>query len=87
MQRNFNKEGIEVNGKKVTVNPVYSGNYDESMIKVQTAIKNGKSPDLAVLLSVDLFQIKDSIIAIDDIMAADPQLQENGERFFPRFHG
>ena len=50
----FNKEGIEVNGKKVTVTPVYSGNYDETMTKVQTAVKNGKAPDMAVLLSVDL---------------------------------
>ncbi len=34
----FNNEEIEINGKKVTVEPVYSGNYDESMTKVQTAV-------------------------------------------------
>lgn len=81
----FNKEGIEVNGKKVTVEPVYSGNYDESMTKVQTAVKNGKAPDMAVLLSVDLFQIKDSIIALDDMINNDSEAQEMMEDFFPGF--
>ncbi|WP_339161437.1 ABC transporter substrate-binding protein [Siminovitchia sp. FSL W7-1587] len=81
----FNKEGIEVNGKKVTVKPVYSGNYDESMTKVQTAVKNGKSPDMAVLLSVDLFQIKDSIMPLDDLIAEDPEAKKMMDDFFPGF--
>ncbi|MFD1708973.1 ABC transporter substrate-binding protein [Siminovitchia sediminis] len=81
----FNKEGIEVNGKKVTVSPVYSGNYDESMTKVQTAVKNGKSPDMAVLLSVDLFQLKDSIIPLDDMVEKDPEAQKMMDDFFPGF--
>ncbi|BAQ10657.1 probable glycerol-3-phosphate abc transporter substrate binding protein [Bacillus sp. OxB-1] len=81
----FNKEGIEVNGKKVTVTPVYSGNYDETMTKVQTAVKNGKAPDLAVLLSVDLFQIKDSILALDEMIAADSDAQTMMDDFFPGF--
>ncbi|TXL66792.1 ABC transporter substrate-binding protein [Cerasibacillus terrae] len=81
----FNKEGVEVNGKKVTVEPVYSGNYDESMTKVQTAVKNGKAPDMAVLLSVDLFQIKDSIISLDEMIANDSEAQEMMDDFFPGF--
>lgn len=81
----FNKEGIEVNGKKVTVKPVYSGNYDESMTKVQTAVKNKKSPDLAVLLSVDLFQLKDSIIPLDDMIEKDPEAKKMMDDFFPGF--
>jgi len=81
----FNNEGIEVNGKKVTVKPVYSGNYDESMTKVQTAVKNGKSPDMAVLLSVDLFQLKDSIIALDDMIAQDADAKKMIDDFFPGF--
>lgn len=81
----FNNEGIEVNGKKVTVTPVYSGNYDETMIKVQTAINNGDAPDLAVLLSADLFQIKDSVVALDDFIANDPELEEIMNDFFPGF--
>ncbi|MEK3934933.1 extracellular solute-binding protein [Sporosarcina sp. FSL W7-1349] len=81
----FNKEEIEVNGKKVTVTPVYSGNYDETMTKVQTAVKNGKAPDLAVLLSVDLFQIKDSILALDEMIAADSDAQTMMDDFFPGF--
>ncbi|RST77344.1 ABC transporter substrate-binding protein [Siminovitchia acidinfaciens] len=81
----FNKEGIEVNGKKVTVKPVYSGNYDESMTKVQTAVKNKKSPDMAVLLSVDLFQLKDSIIPLDDMIAKDPEAKKMMDDFFPGF--
>lgn len=81
----FNKEGIEVNGKKVTVTPVYSGNYDETMTKVQTAIKNGKAPDLSVQLSVDLFQIKNSIVPLDDFIKNDPAGQEMVNDFFPGF--
>ncbi len=71
--------------KKVTVEPVYSGNYDESMTKVQTAVKNGKAPDMAVLLSVDLFQIKDSIISLDEMIANDSEAQEMMDDFFPGF--
>lgn len=81
----FNSEGIEVNGKKVTVTPVYSGNYDETMTKVQTAIKNGKAPDLSVQLSVDLFQIKNSIVPLDDFIQNDPEAQEMVNDFFPGF--
>lgn len=81
----FNSEGIEVNGKKVTVTPVYSGNYDETMTKVQTAIKNGKAPDLSVQLSVDLFQIKNSIVPLDDFIQNDPEAQEMVYDFFPGF--
>lgn len=81
----FNNEGIEVNGKKVTVSPVYSGNYDESMTKVQTAVKNGKSPDMAVLLSVDLFQLKDSILPLDDMIEKDPEAKNMMDDFFPGF--
>ena len=83
--KEFNEEGIEINGKKVTVTPVYSGNYDETMTKVQTAVKNGKAPDMAVLLSVDLFQIKDSIVALDDMIAADSNAQNMMDDFFPGF--
>ncbi len=81
----FNKEGIEVDGKKVTVTPVYSGNYDESMTKVQTAVKNGKAPDLAVLLSVDLFQLKDAILPLDDMIEKDPEAKKMMDDFFPGF--
>ena len=81
----FNNEEIEINGKKVTVEPVYSGNYDESMTKVQTAVANGKAPDMATLLSVDLFQLKDSIISLDDMVANDSEAQEMMDDFFPGF--
>src|SRR5690625_2770877 len=81
----FNNEEIEINGKKVTVEPIYSGNYDESMTKVQTAVANGKAPDMATLLSVDLFQLKDSIISLDDMVANDSEAQEMMDDFFPGF--
>src|SRR5690625_3766346 len=81
----FNNEEIEINGKKVTIEPIYSGNYDESMTKVQTAVANGKAPDMATLLSVDLFQLKDSIISLDDMIANDSEAQEMMDDFFPGF--
>src|SRR5207237_1421471 len=53
----------------VKVNPIYSGTYQESIVKVLTATKSGKPPQLAVLLSTDMFSLidEDAIVPIDDV--------------------
>src|SRR5215211_4043862 len=53
----------------VKVNPIYSGTYQESIVKALTATKSGKPPQLAVLLSTDMFSLidEDAIVPIDDL--------------------
>ena len=64
MAADFAKENPDVK-----VNPIYSGTYQESIVKVLTATKSGKPPQLAVLLSTDMFSLidEDAIVPIDDI--------------------
>lgn len=41
----------------ITVKPVYAGSYQDTMTKVVTAVQGGNSPDLAVLLSTELYSL------------------------------
>src|SRR6516164_2086534 len=68
------------------VTPVFAGGYDEAMAKTQTAVMGGAPPDVAVLLSTDLFTLLD----MDAIVPLDPFIaQSGGERlrqdFFEAF--
>ena len=64
MAADFGKENPDIK-----VNPIYAGTYQESIVKVLTAAKSGKPPQLAVLLSTDMFSLIDeeAIVPIDDI--------------------
>ena len=64
MAADFAKENPDVK-----VNPIYSGTYQESIVKALTATKSGKPPQLAVLLSTDMFSLidEDAIVPIDDV--------------------
>ncbi len=64
MAADFGKENPDVR-----VNPVYSGTYQESIVKALTATKSGKPPQLAVLLSTDMFSLidEDAIVPIDAV--------------------
>jgi sn-glycerol 3-phosphate transport system substrate-binding protein len=64
MAADFGKENPDVK-----VNPVYSGTYQESIVKALTATKSGKPPQLAVLLSTDMFSLidEDAIVPIDAV--------------------
>jgi len=64
MAADFGKENPDIK-----VNPIYSGTYQESIVKVLTATKSGKPPQLAVLLSTDMFSLidEDAIVPIDDV--------------------
>jgi len=54
MAADFGKENPDIK-----VNPIYSGTYQESIVKALTATKSGKPPQLAVLLSTDMFSLID----------------------------
>src|SRR6476661_567347 len=64
MAADFGKENPDIK-----INPIYSGTYQESIVKVLTATKSGKPPQLAVLLSTDMFTLIDeeAIVPIDDV--------------------
>ena len=44
----------------ITVKPVYTGTYQDSIVKAMTAAKAGNAPDAAVLLSTDMFTLIDN---------------------------
>jgi sn-glycerol 3-phosphate transport system substrate-binding protein len=62
----------------ISVTPVFAGGYDEAMAKTQTAVLGGSPPDVAVLLSTDLFTLLDmnAIIPVDEFVE-----QSGGDRF------
>jgi sn-glycerol 3-phosphate transport system substrate-binding protein len=57
----------------ITVKPVYTGSYQDSIVKAMTAAKAGNAPDAAVLLSTDMFTLIDSdvIVPVDTIATSD----------------
>ena len=52
----------------VKVKPIYSGTYQESIVKALTANKAGEPPVLSVLLSTDMFSLidEDAIVSWDE---------------------
>ena len=56
----------------IKVKAVYAGTYQESIVKALTAHKSGTPPQLAVLLSTDLFTLIDenAIVPIDSLASA-----------------
>ncbi len=40
--------------------PVYTGSYQDSIVKAMTAAKSGNAPDMAILLSTDMFTLIDN---------------------------
>lgn len=56
-----------------TVKAIYAGNYEETTTKALTAANAGDPPQVAVLLSIDLFTLveEDVILPISDIATSD----------------
>jgi sn-glycerol 3-phosphate transport system substrate-binding protein len=57
----------------ITVKPVYTGSYQDSIVKAMTAAKAGNAPDVAVLLSTDMFTMIDNdlIVPVDTVATSD----------------
>ena len=77
----FNKENPDYN-----VMPVYSGTYQETIVKVLTAHKSGKPPAAAILLSTDTFTLadEDAILPIDNFVKTEED-RAWMKSFFPAF--
>jgi len=41
----------------INVTPIFAGSYDDTMTKVQAGLKSGTEPDVAVLLSTDVYSL------------------------------
>ena len=57
----------------IKVTPIYAGTYQDTMTKAQTALKAQSGPQLAVLLSTDVFSLIDDdlIVPFDTIANTD----------------
>ena len=69
----------------ITVKPVYTGSYADTTTKIQAGIQAQQPPDVAVMLSTELFSMLDTnaILPLDDFIA-----KESGDvlqDFYPAF--
>ena len=72
----------------VTVKPVYTGNYDDTVVKIQTAIQGKNPPDFFINLATQRFSMASTGVAIplDGFIAADgAQGKAYIEDFLPGF--
>ncbi|GAA3399998.1 ABC transporter substrate-binding protein [Paenibacillus hodogayensis] len=55
----------------ITVKPVYTGSYADTTVKTQAGVQSKTPPDVAVLLSTELFSLLDmnAIVPLDDFIA------------------
>src|SRR5262245_28999325 len=53
----------------IKVHPIYAGTYQETIVKVLTALKSGEPPQMSVLLSTDMFTLidEDALIPFDEM--------------------
>ena len=70
----------------IKVKPVYTGTYQDSIVKALTAHKSNEPPTTAILLSTDMFTLidEDAIVPWDDV-ARGAEDQAWMKSFFPGF--
>jgi sn-glycerol 3-phosphate transport system substrate-binding protein len=70
----------------IKVKPVYTGTYQDSIVKALTAHKSNEPPTTAILLSTDMFTLidEDAIVPWDDL-ARGAENQAWMKSFFPGF--
>lgn len=70
----------------IKVTPIYAGTYQDTLTKAQTALKAGAGPQMAVLLSTDVFSlIDDDLIVPIDQVASDAADKAWLAGFYPAF--
>lgn len=71
----------------IKVNSVFSGSYADTLTKVQTLIQGGQKPDVAVLLSTDVYTLvdQDAIVPLDDFVKKDADGQKFLDDHYPAF--
>ena len=78
--------GFEKENPGVKVKPIYSGTYQESIVKALTANKAGDPPVISVLLSTDMYSLidEDAIVSWDELIKTDAD-RAWLKSFFPGF--
>jgi sn-glycerol 3-phosphate transport system substrate-binding protein len=70
----------------IKVTPIYAGTYQDTLTKAQTALKAKASPQLAVLLSTDVFTlIDDDVIVPFDTLVSGDEDRTWLRSFYPAF--
>lgn len=71
----------------IQVQAVYTGNYDDTVTAIQTAIQGGNPPDLFMSLATQRFTMASTKMAMpmDDLIANDPEGQEFIDDFIDGF--
>ena len=82
MTAEFNAENPDIQ-----VEAVYTGNYDDTVTAIQTAIQGGNAPDLFVSLATQRFTMASTKMAmpLDDLIAADTEGQAFVDDFIDGF--
>ena len=79
-------EAFQKKHPDITVKPVYTVCYQDSLVKARTAAKAGNPPDMAVLLSTDMFTLIDNeIIEPVDAIANSDADKTWIKAFYPAF--
>lgn len=68
----------------ISVEAVYSGSYADTMTKAQTAARSGQGPDLAVLLTTDLYTLIDNELIVP-LETIEEDLSWTEDHFYPAF--
>lgn len=78
----FNAENPDI-----VVEPVYTGNYDDTVTKIQTAVQGGTPPDVFVSLATQRFTMASTGMAmpLDDLIASDEEGQAYIDDFLEGF--
>ncbi|MBX3609400.1 MAG: ABC transporter substrate-binding protein [Hydrogenophaga sp.] len=79
MAAEFEKENPDIK-----IKPVYAGSYQDTIAKVLTAVKAGDAPNVAVLLSTDMYTLIDeqAVVPFDGLPGADKAWFDS---FYPGF--
>ena len=70
----------------IKVNAIYAGTYQDTLVKTLTAFKSGEPPDIAVLLSTDMYTLidEDAIAPFDELLKTESD-KAWVKSFFPAF--
>src|ERR1700722_20253104 len=70
----------------IAVEPVYAGDYSQTLIKATTAIRAGTGPQFAVLLAAEMHSLQDQdiLVSLDEI-GLDADAKQWLEGFYPAF--
>jgi sn-glycerol 3-phosphate transport system substrate-binding protein len=77
---------FERNNPGITVTPIYTGSYLETIARALAAVKSGEPPQTAILLSADIYTLidADAIVAWDSFISSDDD-RAWIDGFFPAF--